>query len=79
MLAEPAFQECIRNTHIAYIFILSHHIPITGWLVNFNGGPGFYLAVRNAVAERITLGLAEGCVQADLASSRLQNPMLGGE
>eukprot|EP00435_Cladocopium_sp_Y103_P018191 s2929_g4.t1 len=37
---------------------------------------GFYLAVRNAVAERITLGLAEGCVQADLASTRLQNPIL---
>ncbi|CAL1130524.1 unnamed protein product [Cladocopium goreaui] len=37
---------------------------------------GFYLAVRKAVAERITLGLAEGCVQADLASTRLQNPIL---
>ena len=38
---------------------------------------GFYLAVRDALAERITLGLADGCVQADLASNRLQNPMLG--
>ena len=35
--------------------------------------------MRKALAERITLGLAEGCVQADLASTRLQNPMLGGE
>eukprot|EP00434_Breviolum_minutum_P006226 symbB.v1.2.005491.t1/scaffold321.1/size229442/4 len=37
---------------------------------------GFYLAVRDALAERITLGLADGCVQADLASNRLQNPIL---
>ncbi|CAK9106747.1 unnamed protein product [Durusdinium trenchii] len=37
---------------------------------------GFYVAVRDAVAERITLSLADGCLQADLASHQLHNPIL---
>ena len=40
-------------------------------------GRGLYAAVREAVAERIAHGLAEGCIQEDLSGQKLHDPTPG--